>query len=129
MRPIEFLIADLALSALSVPTFTVASASVLSPVLESHPPSVIITDAEFLPHLLELIYDAHESEHHTIVVVGDADGAKLPKLNNVKILNWDAIEAEGAAATKSPLPLPGLLTSLDFSYTRHGLSNGTGRSE
>ncbi|TBU47951.1 acetyl-CoA synthetase-like protein [Dichomitus squalens] len=103
---IEFIIADLALSALSVPTFTVASASVLSPVLERHPPSVIITDAEVLPHLLELIFDAHESEHHTIVVVGDISGAKLPKLNNVKILRWDDIETEGAAATKSPLPVP-----------------------
>lgn len=103
----EFLVADLALSALLVPTFTVASASVISPVLERHPPSVIITNAELLQHLLELIYDAHESEHHTIVVTGDVSGVKLPKVDHVKILMWDDIEADGAAATKAVLPVPG----------------------
>ncbi len=90
-----------------MPTFTVASSGVISPVLESHPPSVIITNAELLQHILELIYDAHESEHHTIVVTGDINGLKLPKLDHVKILMWDDIEADGAAATKAALPVPG----------------------
>ncbi|PIL23838.1 hypothetical protein GSI_13589 [Ganoderma sinense ZZ0214-1] len=103
---IEFLVADLALSALLVPTFTVASASVISPVLESHPPSVIITNPELLQHVLELIYDAHESEHHTIVVTGDISGLNLPKVDHVKILMWDDIEADGAAAAKAALPVP-----------------------
>ena len=54
------MISDLALASHSIPSFTLTSKALLSPFLDSHPPSAIITDAEFLPHLLELIYDIHE---------------------------------------------------------------------
>ncbi|RPD65968.1 acetyl-CoA synthetase-like protein [Lentinus tigrinus ALCF2SS1-7] len=102
---IEFIISDLALASHLIPSFTLSSLSLLSPVLESHPPSLIITEAAFLPHLLELIYDSNESEHHTIVVVGDVAMANLPQVQN-KILHWDDIERQGAALDKSVLPAP-----------------------
>lgn len=89
--------------------------SLLSPVLEAHPPSLIITEAAFLPHLLELIYDSNESEHHTIVVVGDVATANLPQVQNVKILHWDEIEHQGASLDKPALPVPGELYVLYLS--------------
>ena len=107
LRSTEFVIADLALATYSVPSFTLASLAILSHVLEKHPPSVIVTEASFLPHLLELIYDSNESEHHTIVVVGDMATAKLPRVQNVKILKWDDVETQGATADKLALPTPG----------------------
>ncbi|KAI0670544.1 acetyl-CoA synthetase-like protein [Trametes maxima] len=103
---LEFIIADLALASHSIPSFTLSSLAVLSPVLENHPPSVIITQAEFLHRLLELIYDWNESGHHTIVVVGDISGLKLPRLDNVRIVDWDTVEREGASADKPVLPVP-----------------------
>ena len=103
----EFLIADLALASCSVPSFTLSSLSLLSHVLDNHPPSMVITEATFLPQLLEHIYDSNESEHHTIVVVGDLASAKLPRVDNVKILKWDEVEATGASTDKPALPTPG----------------------
>ena len=101
------MIADLTLATHSVPSFTLSSLSLLSHVLENHPPSIIITQADFLRHLLELIYDSNESEHHTIVAVGDITSANLPRVDNVKILKWDDVEAQGASADKPALPVPG----------------------
>ncbi|KAI0336359.1 acetyl-CoA synthetase-like protein [Cubamyces sp. BRFM 1775] len=103
---LEFVIADLALASHSIPSFTLSSLSLLSLVLESHPPSAIITQADFLRQLLEHIYDSHESNHHTIVVVGDIDSLKLPRLNNVKIVRWEDIEHHGASVDKPTLPVP-----------------------
>lgn len=102
---IEFLISDLALASYSVPSFTLSSLSLLGSVLEKHPPSVIITQAEFLTQVLELIYDSNESEHHTVVIVGDISGFKLPG-SKVRILHWDDIEREGASIAKTALPVP-----------------------
>ncbi|KAH9056648.1 acetyl-CoA synthetase-like protein [Lactarius vividus] len=70
---IEFLITELALASHSIPSLTLASPSLLSPVLEAHPPTAVIVDASFLSHALELIYDLNESGHHFVVVVGEAD--------------------------------------------------------
>ncbi|KAI0374715.1 acetyl-CoA synthetase-like protein [Pilatotrama ljubarskyi] len=102
----EFIIADLALASHSIPSFTLSSLSLLARVLESHPPSVIITQADFLQQLLELIYDSNESSHHTIVVVGDIGSLKLPRVNNVRIVKWEDVEHEGASADKPALPVP-----------------------
>jgi long-chain acyl-CoA synthetase len=69
--------------------------------LESHPPSAIITHARFLPHILELIYDAHESEHHTIIVVGDFDPNTVGKAGNViKVVKWTDVESAGTNGEK-----------------------------
>src|SRR5579863_10513507 len=73
----EFLITELALASHSIPSFTLASPSLLSPVLESHAPSAIIVDGSILPQALELIYELNEDEHHYIVVVGETDEKML----------------------------------------------------
>ncbi|KAL1947959.1 hypothetical protein VTO73DRAFT_13683 [Trametes versicolor] len=103
---LEFIVADLALASLSIPSLTLSSLALLSPVFENHAPSVIISQAEFLPQLLELVYEANESSQHTIVVVGDISNAKLPRSNNVKIVKWEDVEREGASADKPALSVP-----------------------
>ncbi|KAH9901222.1 acetyl-CoA synthetase-like protein [Cubamyces lactineus] len=103
---LEFIIADLALASHSIPSFTLSSLRLLSQVLESHPPSAIITQADFLQPLLEHIYDSKESGHHTIVVVGDIDSLKLPRLDNVKIVKWEDLEHQGASVEKPTIPIP-----------------------
>ena len=91
---IEFLITDLALASHSIPSFTLSSLSVLAPVLDEHPPSAIVVQAEFLPQLLEQIHDWNEGAHHTIIVVGNANLDK--KLGSMKFLRWEDIERQGA---------------------------------
>jgi long-chain acyl-CoA synthetase len=92
----EFLISDFALASLSIPSFTITSPSLLSPVLESHPPSAIITHGHFLPYILELIFDANESEHHTVIVVGDFDSTIVAKAKDVvKVVKWADVERAG----------------------------------
>lgn len=93
---IEFLITDLALASHSIPSFTLSSPSVLTPVLEEHPPSAIVVHAEFLPQLLELIHDSNDGVHHTIIVVGNTDLDK--HLGAIRLLKWEDIERQGAQA-------------------------------
>ncbi|KAF7970736.1 hypothetical protein HWV62_23128 [Athelia sp. TMB] len=94
---LEFLISDLALAAHSIPSFTLTAPALLSPVLETHPPTAIITAGAFLPHVLELIYDSRESEHHTVVVVGPYDANIAAKAGaSIRVLRWADVEAEGA---------------------------------
>ncbi|KAI0797832.1 acetyl-CoA synthetase-like protein [Abortiporus biennis] len=96
----EFLISDLALASYGIPSLTLSSLSVLSPVLDEHPPSVIITHSGFLPTLLELIHESSEGENHTIIVVGDFQ--KPRGITSAKILKWFDIEKEGSAEPISP---------------------------
>jgi long-chain acyl-CoA synthetase len=102
----EFLIADLSLAAHSVPSFTLSSPSLLSAVLESHPPSVIITTLEFLPRVLELIYDSAEHDHHIVIVTGGADLEGITQAKNVNILRFMDIETAGAKRDKIITPPP-----------------------
>lgn len=105
---IEFLITELALASHSIPSLTLASLSLLSPVLESHPPTAVIVDGSFLSHALELIYDLNESLHHFVVVVGKADEAVLSQASErVKIVRWTDIEAQGKVAVPITGPTPG----------------------
>lgn len=92
------MITDLALASQSIPSFTISSLTLLSAVLESHPPSAIVTHVDFLPHVLELIYDSHELDHHTVIVVGDMSAAKdYAKLaSHVNLIRFSDIEKEGA---------------------------------
>ncbi|KAH9946257.1 acetyl-CoA synthetase-like protein [Epithele typhae] len=103
---IEFVISDLALASHSIPSFTLSDLSILNHVLEAHPPSLIITEAHFVRHLLEIIYDSNESEHHSIIVVGDLSNAKLPRIDNIKLLKWEDVEVQGASVEKPALPSP-----------------------
>jgi long-chain acyl-CoA synthetase len=57
---------------------------------------MIVVDADFLPDLLEFIYDSHEHGHHTVVVVGDLSGHKnLGKISShVNLVSFSDIERE-----------------------------------
>lgn len=100
----EFVIADLALAKHSVVSITLSSRKLLSRILEAHPPSAIIVGADFLPHLLELIYDAREHDHK-IIVVGRTDTNIQPKAaREVQILNWAQVEADGAQVANAAAP-------------------------
>lgn len=75
--------------------------------LDSHPPSAIVTHGRFLPALLELIYDSHESSHHTIIVVGDFDDNKVQKMGLLRIMKWEDIEGEGKQGQIPPATATG----------------------
>lgn len=76
--------------------------------LELHPPSAIIVDSSVLPHVLELIYELRESEHHFVIVVGEADDQVLSKASeHVKVGRLSDIETQGKAATPITSPAPG----------------------
>lgn len=98
----------MALSSHSIPSFTLTSISLLSPVLENHPPSAIITDAEFLPQLLELVYDTHEGAHHTIIVVGEPSHKATQGLQ-ARILKFEDLERQGAVLEAVQPSTPGKL--------------------
>ena len=122
----EFLITELALASHSIPSLTLASASLLSPVLEAHPPSAVIVDGGFLPHALELIYDLNESVHHFVIVVGEADKTVLSQASDrVKIVRWADIEAQGKEAVPVTSSTPGnhhpLMQSYCVVFTPSGL--------
>jgi long-chain acyl-CoA synthetase len=126
---IEFLIADLALSSHSIPSMTLTAPNLLSPILDTHPPSAIITHAEFLPTLLELIYDAgEEGRHHTIVVVGEPSSNVMASVaSKVRVLVWTDVEREGIknSKTMSPLPKPSDVFSVSFFQDSNGHIQGT----
>ena len=104
----EFLITELALASHSIPSLTLASPSLLSPVLEAHPPTAVIVDGGFLSHALELIYDLNESVHHFVIVVGEADKTVISQASDrVKIVLWADIEAQGKEAVPVTSSTPG----------------------
>ena len=93
----EFLVADLALSTISVPSFTLASPSLLTTALDTHPPDVIILKSEYLSSVLELILDDRQAANNTLIVVGEEN---LPNhldqiQKNVRIHFWADLEGQG----------------------------------
>ncbi|KAF8964661.1 hypothetical protein BDZ97DRAFT_1814951 [Flammula alnicola] len=125
---LEFVVADLALASHSVKSITLSSSSLLSPVLEAHPPSAIITHAFLLPQLLELIYDSSERQtEHTIVVVGEPSAQTMASVaSNVKVLKFAELEREGFKVEKilSPLPKPSDVFTVSFYETESGQVHG-----
>ncbi|KAF9050711.1 hypothetical protein BDZ89DRAFT_1057149 [Hymenopellis radicata] len=125
---IEFVIGDMALASHSIPSFTISSPTLLSGILDSHPPTVIITHAELLPQLLELIYDAGEAgQHHTIVIVGDPSPQAMATVaSKVKVLRWDDVEREGVKSQKilSPIPKPSDVFTVSFFTGANGQMQG-----
>ncbi|KAJ6546491.1 hypothetical protein DFH09DRAFT_1040107 [Mycena vulgaris] len=125
---LEFIISDLALASHSIPSFTLASSSLLASVLESHPPSAIIIHASMLSQILELIYDAGEaSRNHTIVVVGEPSSQAMASVaSKVKVLKWADVEREGIRVEKiiSPLPKPSDVFTVSFYASESGHIQG-----
>lgn len=93
---IEFLIADLAFAAKSITTMTISSSELLAEVLDNHPPSVIITDSDFLSHIIEQIYDLNQHSHTTVIVVGDPGSVGARFAREMDLLLFNDIEKEGA---------------------------------
>lgn len=104
---IEFIIADLALASHSILSYTLSSSTLLSAVLESHPPSAIITHAFLLPQILELIYDQDQTSNHTIVVVGEPSAQAMASVaSRVKVLQFLDVEREGMKVPKAISSVP-----------------------
>jgi long-chain acyl-CoA synthetase len=106
--PSEFIISDLALASHSITSFTISSSTLLAPVLESHLPAAIITHAELLPQVLELIYDAGDKTgNHTIILVGEPSPQAMASVaSRVKVLKFSEVEREGVRVEKTITPLP-----------------------
>ncbi|KAJ7109187.1 hypothetical protein C8R44DRAFT_986224 [Mycena epipterygia] len=125
---LEFVISDLALASHSIPSFTLSASNLLSSVLESHPPSAIITHASMLTQILELIYDAGEANrNHTIVVVGEPSPQAMASVaSKVKVLKWADVEREGIRVEKiiSPLPKPSDVFTVSFFASESGHIQG-----
>ncbi|KAF9246574.1 hypothetical protein BU15DRAFT_85321 [Melanogaster broomeanus] len=143
---LEFVITDLALAKHSIVSMTLSSRKLLSRVLEAHPPSAIIVGADFLPHVLELIYDARE-HHHKIIVVGQPDSNHIPKsrtrgpidpftlaffesssgdLQGVRFTHSNF--TSGVTAIRALFPPSIALSTLDTIVSGHSLSTPFGRA-
>jgi len=109
----EFLITELALASHSIPSLTLSSSSLLSPVLESHPPSAVIVHGSLLLHTLELIYELNEFGHQFVIVVGEVDESVISKASqHVKLARWADLETQGKEAPLITSPAPGECRSL-----------------
>ncbi|TFY80841.1 hypothetical protein EWM64_g3171 [Hericium alpestre] len=124
---LEFLITDIALASHSIPSFTLSSPSLLSSVLDKHPPTAIVIDAGFLPNVLELIYDTNELAHHVVIVVGEPDRKALAEAaQHIKLVRWADVEAEGKVGQKitSPAPDPNDVFTVSFYEDHEGRLQG-----
>ncbi|KAK0210546.1 hypothetical protein DFS33DRAFT_1293946 [Desarmillaria ectypa] len=125
---LEFIISDMALAMHSIPSFTITATNLLAGILESHPPTVIVTHAELLLQLLELIYDAGESEqHHIIVIVGEPSAQAMARVaSKVKVLKWEDVEREGVKTEKilSQAPKPSDVFTVSFFANGNGQMQG-----
>ncbi|KAF8136305.1 hypothetical protein EV363DRAFT_1446732 [Boletus edulis] len=120
---LEFVIADLALAKYSLVSITLSSQKLLSRVLEAHSPSTIIVDADFLPHLLRLIYGAKE-HNYKIIMVGQADTGVQPNAAPAaQIINWAQVEADGSQAVNA-VPPPSVRPDDPFTLAFFETSSG-----
>src|SRR6266576_277837 len=104
----EFLITELALASHSIPSLTLSSSSLLSPVFESHLPSAIVVHSSLLMHALELVYELNEYGNHFVIVVGEVDENVVSKASqHVKLVRWADLEAQGKEAPLITSPTPG----------------------
>ena len=76
---------------------TISSPELLAEVLDNHPPSAIITDADFLSHIIEQIYDLNQHNHTTVVVIGDPGGIGTKLMGEMDLLKFSDIEKQGAS--------------------------------
>ncbi|TFK26386.1 acetyl-CoA synthetase [Coprinopsis marcescibilis] len=125
---IEFVLTDLALATHSIVSYTLAQATLLSAVLDSHSPSAIVTHGFMLPALLELIYDSGDrNQQHTIILVDDASPQAIASsASNINILRFADIEREGVRVQKilSPVPKPSDVYTISFYEGQNGLIQG-----
>lgn len=105
----EFLISDLALASKSIPSITLSSLTLLSAVLDSHPPNAIILHIHLLGYVLEQIAENSEYSHHTLIVVGEGDLPSVVDKLPVKIIWLADLERKGAKVASDEKIVPGML--------------------
>lgn len=76
---------------------TISSSELLAEVLDNHPPSAIITDSDFLSHIVEQIYDLNRHNHTTVIVVGDLGGVGAGLAKEMDIIKFSDIEKDGSS--------------------------------
>jgi long-chain acyl-CoA synthetase len=103
---IEWLVTDLALSKINVPSFTITSLELLAPVLEHYPPSAIACHADLAVQLLEIISDANEHAHHQLIVIGQNAEAEahLASQRALKTHRWEELVEAGKQDASVTLP-------------------------
>lgn len=116
---LEWLITDLALAAIAVPSVTLASLNLLNDVLEKHPPSAIVLHADFLMHVLEHLSDASGAEKHVVIVVGElrTDVRRHAQQLGVTVFQWEDIRQRGIEG-KAELPAVQPSDLLNISFSR-----------
>ncbi|KAG8886179.1 hypothetical protein FRB97_007217 [Tulasnella sp. 331] len=126
----EFLVTDLALASLSIPTLTLTSLPLLSPTLETYPPSAIVVAFSMLDQVLELIDEHKAHTRPVVIVVGDQNDVSPEKSrkSGIKTFRWEdlveggvkerANDASGLDGVQSPTP------NDVFTVTFTGLENG-----
>ncbi|KAG8895979.1 hypothetical protein FRC01_012093, partial [Tulasnella sp. 417] len=94
----EFIVTDLALARLSVPVLTVTRLDLITPVIETYPPTAIVVPFAFLDNLLELVFDhVQEGTSITLIVLGDQNNVSKTKTEKtgIPVVRWeDLVETE-----------------------------------
>lgn len=91
-------------------SLTLTSSTLLSSVVQVHPPSAIICNAFLLPHLLEHIYDSGSHDEHIVIMVGEPTLQTMASVaSNVKLFRFEDLEREGMKQEKILSPLPSTL--------------------
>lgn len=86
---------------------TISSPELLAEVLDNHSPSAIITDADFLPHIIEQIYDPNQHHHATVIVVGDPGIVGTKLAGEIDFFKFSDIEKEGVSTAVDLSPPTG----------------------
>jgi len=121
---INWVLTDLALSKINVPSFTIASLEFLAPVLEHYPPSAIVCHADLATQILEIISDSNEHAHHQLIVIGrnaESD-AHLTSQRALKTHRWEELLEAGKQETNVALPTPKPSDVITVAF--HSVSNG-----
>lgn len=80
--------------------------------LNKHPTSAIITTAEFVPRMLDLIYKSKaKSSHVTIIVVGEVSHQIAAGVaSNIRLLRFSDVEKNGDHADRVLTSPPRMFT-------------------
>lgn len=71
-----------------------------------------------MPHALELILDSAEASHHVLVVLGEPDKKTAARCADViRLVRWDAIEAEGQGEQLGPSSPPSMSFPLPLMHS------------
>ena len=103
----EWVVIDLALSKIMVPSITIASLELLAPILNHHLPSTVVCHTDLLPQILKYVTGSQSVLHLNLVVIGQnyESEEQIASLPSLTVLRWDDIEKAGEQS-HVPLPTP-----------------------